>query len=234
MASSRTSCFENGDVREQFIGEPWETAEWIRTERIEASASWLHEFNGRYNASLSVGYSEHDQDSFYEGFDYEAVDELLYLDFRNNLAVSDAHLLTFGIDRRDEEMRSNSAAGAASDVYVEDSFDYLVTGLYLQDSWRATDRLDLLLALRLDDVKADFVAPEKPGTEIDKTVVAPRLDLRYRHTDAWASRFLRRSWLAGPAVVLRNRSRHPRCGGWLRHRYRQTGKIDLHHLRPLL
>ncbi len=189
--------FENGDVRGQYIGKPWETAEWIKTERIEISGSWLHEFNGRYNAGFSAGYSEHDQDSFYEGFDYEATDELLYLDFRNNLVVSDAHMLTFGIDLRDEQMRSDSEVGAASDVYIEDSFDYLVTGIYLQDSWTATERLDLSLALRLDSVEADFVAPEKPGTEIDKTIVAPRLDLRYRHTDAWASRFSAgRGWRA--------------------------------------
>jgi outer membrane receptor protein involved in Fe transport len=94
-------------------------------------------------------------------------------------------------------MRSHSNAGEASDVYVEDSFDYLVTGLYLQDRWTATDRLDLSLALRLDNVKADFTAPEKPGTEIDKTVIAPRIDLRFRHTDAWASRFSAgRGWRA--------------------------------------
>ena len=182
------ALFEGGDVREQYIGKAWETAEWIDTERLEVSGTWLHEFSARYNAALSAAYSEHDQDSFYEGFDYAAVDELVYLDFRNNLSLTDRHLLTFGIDRRDEQMRSDSVAGSESDRYVEDSFDYLVTGLYLQDRWTATDRLDLVLAVRVDQVKADFIAEEKPGTEIDKTVVAPRFDLRYRHSDAWASR----------------------------------------------
>lgn len=181
--------FENGDVREAFIGKPWETTEWIDTERVEVSGAWLHEFNGRYNATLSVAYSEHDQDSFYEGFDYAAIDELVYFDFRNNVVLTDSHLLTFGFDRRDEEMRSDSIAGSESDNYVEDSFDYQVNGLYLQDSWTATERLDIALALRVDQVRADFIAEEKPGTEIDKTVAAPRLDVRYRHTDAWASRF---------------------------------------------
>lgn len=180
--------FANGDVRDQFIGKPWETAEWIDTERLEISASWLREWGGRFNTTLSAGYSEHDQDSFYEGFDYAAVDELVYLDLRSNLSLGDAHLLTFGADRRDEKMRSESAAGAASSSYVEDSFDYRVAGLYLQDTWMATDDLEIALAVRLDTVRADFVAVEKPGTEIDETVLAPRLDLRHRHSNTWSSR----------------------------------------------
>ncbi len=181
--------FVNDDVREAYLGAPWETTEWISTERIEASANWLHEFNGRYNTVVSVGYAEHTQDSFYEGFDYRADDELTYLDFRNNLAATPNHFLTFGIDRRDEQMRSDSDAGAASDVYIEDSFDYTVTGLYLQDTWTPSDRLEIALAARLDAVKADFVAVEKPGTEIDRTIFAPRVDARYKHSAGWSSRF---------------------------------------------
>lgn len=181
--------FENDDVREQFIGAPWETTEWIDTHRVEASASWLHEFSGRYNTTLSAGFSRHEQDSFYEGFDYAAVDQLSYLDFRNNIIINDKHLLTFGLDRRDEEMRSSSDAGEISDNYVEDSFDYRVNGIYLQDTWTISDNIELAAALRVDNVRADFVAPEKPGTEIDETVIAPRLDARYSHSSEWSSRF---------------------------------------------
>lgn len=181
--------FANNDVRDQFIGKPWETAEWIDTTRQEFSASWLREFSADYNASLTVAYSEHEQDSFYEGFDYRAKDELTYLDFRNNLRLGDRHLLTFGVDQRDEKMRSESDAGELSDRYVEDSFDYKVTGVYVQDSWSVTDAFELALVLRVDTLNADFVAPQKPGTEIDETVFAPRMDARYQHSLAWASRF---------------------------------------------
>ncbi len=180
--------FINDDVREDFIGKPWETTEWIETERTELSASWLHEFNEAWNTTLSAAYSKHDQDSFYEGFDYQAEDELVYFDLRNNFTLTENHLLTFGVDMRSEEMRSDSVAGAASDRYIEDSFDYDVVGLYLQDTWTVTDDLEISLAVRVDQVEADFVAPEKPGTEIDETVVAPRMDLRYLHSDTWTSR----------------------------------------------
>jgi len=85
-------------------------------------------------------------------------------------------------------MRSDSDAGAESANYVEDSFDYRALGLYLQDTWTPSDALEVSLALRLEQVEADFVAPEKPGREIDETIFAPRLDLRYLHTDRWTSR----------------------------------------------
>jgi len=181
--------FVDDNVNKRFIGKPWETTEWIDTERVELSGSWLHEFNERFNTTVSVGYSEHEQDSFYEGFDYAAEDELLYLDVRGNFVLNEDHLLTFGIDSRDEEMRSDSVAGELSADYIEDSFDYQVNGIYLQDTWTVNDALEIALAVRVDNIEADFVAVEKPGTEIDETIVAPRLDALYRHNDMWASRF---------------------------------------------
>ncbi len=180
--------FAGDDVRAQFIGKEWETTEWIDTQRSEFSANWLHEFSGDFNFALSAAWSRHEQDSFYEGFDYQAEDELFYLDARANYVINDAHMLTFGIDNRDEEMRSDSVAGAASNNYVEDSFDYQVWGVYAQDTWNVSEKLEVALALRVDTAEADFIAPQKPGTEIDQTMVAPRVDLRYLHNDQWTSR----------------------------------------------
>ncbi len=184
-----SQLFVNDDVRQQYIGKPWETTEWIDTERNELSISWLHELSADFNTTLSVAYSDHEQDSFYEGFDYKAENKLTYLDVRSNFALNNDHLLTFGIDQRDETMRSESEAGEQSAAYVEDSFDYLVRGMYLQDTWTASDRLQLSLAVRIDQIEADFVAIQKPGVEIDETVVAPRLDARFEHNENWSSRF---------------------------------------------
>lgn len=184
-----TQLFVNDDVRERYVGKAWETAEWIKTDREEAYVSWLHEQTANYNFALTVAHSRHEQESFYEGFDYDAVDKLNYVDIKNNLTLNDAHHLTFGIDVRDEAMRSESVAGSESDNYVEDSFDYNVVGVYLQDSWVVSENLDISLAVRIDQVEADFVAQEKPGTEIDETVVAPRIDAKFAHNEAWTSRF---------------------------------------------
>ena len=72
---------------------------------------------------------------------------------------------------------------------MSDAFDYDVSGAYLQDTWTVNDDFEIKAALRVDSVTADFTDPSKPGIEIDETVVSPRLDARYFHTDFWVSRF---------------------------------------------
>ncbi len=181
--------FKDGDVRKDFIGKAWETTEWIETIRNEASLSWLHDFDDDLNMTLAMSYADHEQDSFYEGFDYAAEDTMMFYDARFNYVLNDDHLLTFGADFRTEEMRSHSNAGSSNTKYVSDSFDYDVLGMYLQDTWQATDELEVSLALRFDQVEADFVDPKKPGTELDESILSPRLDMRYRHNDEWTSRF---------------------------------------------
>jgi outer membrane receptor for ferrienterochelin and colicins len=180
--------FVGNDVRERYVGKPWETTEWIDTTRYEASASWLHEMGERWNLVAAATYASHQQDSFYEGFDYVADDDMVHADVRFNFVANDRHHLVFGADTRLEEMRSKSVAGDASPNYVSDSFDYDVYGVYAQDTWTPSDRLEVAFALRVDTLKADFVDPAKPGTEIDETVFAPRVDVRLRHDDEWTSR----------------------------------------------
>lgn len=182
------ALFEGGDVRNRFIGNAWETAEWVKTEREEASISWLHEFSGELNLTTSLSYVDHVQDSFYEGIDYRADDVMHYVSARFNYDVNEHHLLSFGFDYRDEEMRSSSRALEQLDNYVSDSFDYVTAGLFLQDTWVPNDQFELAAALRIDRIKADFVDEAKPGTEIDKTLVSPRVDMRYLHNDQFTSR----------------------------------------------
>jgi outer membrane receptor for ferrienterochelin and colicin len=186
--SESQQLFEDGDVRKPFTGKAWETTEWIKTERNEASLAWLREFNDDWNMHLAVSYAEHKQDSFYEGFDYVADDKMWFFDARFNYLLSENQLLTFGADLRTEEMRSNSRAGSANPDYASDSFDYDVKGIYLQDTWQATEDLEVAMALRYDTITADFTDPNKPGTELDESILSPRLDMRLRHNDQWTSR----------------------------------------------
>ena len=188
--------FVGDDVRNDFIGNPWETTEWIETTHVAYSASWLREINDDWNMTLAVSGSSLEQDSFYEGFDYKADNDMLYVDAHFNYILNDQHTLTFGFDNRAEELRSRSAAGEAALIdgdddtnYVSDSFNYDVTGVYIQDTWAVNDALEIKAAVRFDQVEADFIDPSKPGTEIDETIISPRLDARYIHDDAWTSRF---------------------------------------------
>lgn len=185
FASSQ--LFVNDDVRQQYIGRDWETTEWIKSDRDEVSANWLHEFNADFNMTLTASHSEHTQESFYEGFIYDADNEMTYLDARFNWVLNDDHLITFGIDNRSEELRSTT--NSTSPNYISDSFDYDTQGFYVQDTWTATENLEVSFAIRYDQVEADFIDPAKPGTEIDEEIISPRLDMRYTHNDQWTSRF---------------------------------------------
>ena len=70
------ALFQNGDVRQNFTGNPWETAEVVDTERQEYMARWTSELNPTTSMVITAAYAEHQQDSFYEGFDYYADDDL--------------------------------------------------------------------------------------------------------------------------------------------------------------
>lgn len=183
-----SNLFYNGHVNGRYIGHPWETAEWVKTQRNELMASVLRDFNTRFNGAVSLATVSHKQVSFYEGIDYDAKDDMHYADFRFNYDVSPEHLLTFGLDYRDEEMRSHSNALEHVDKYVSDSFDYLVKGIYVQDTWMVNPWLEISSALRVDRISADFIDPTKPGVEISKTLVSPRLDSRLFHNDELTSR----------------------------------------------
>ncbi|WP_281559569.1 TonB-dependent receptor [Thalassomonas sp. RHCl1] len=181
--------FENDDVRNQYIGKPWETTEWIDTSRDEAYIKYLTELSDYTVAEFAVSYAKHEQDSFYEGIDYQADDTMWYARAKFDMEFSDEHFMTFGIDTRREEMRSSTEALEAVEAYQSDAFDYDTSGIFFQDTWTPSEEIEVALALRVDRVTADFVDPEKPGTEIDETFFAPRVDIRYFHSDEITSRF---------------------------------------------
>lgn len=181
--------FEDDDVRKQYIGKPWETTEWVDTSRDEAYVKYLTEVSDYTIAEFAVSYAKHVQDSFYEGIDYQADDTMWYARAKIDMELSDEHFITFGVDTRREKMRSSTDALEAVAAYQSDAFDYDTVGAFIQDTWTPIDELEIALALRIDKITADFVDPEKVGTEIDEVFFAPRLDLRYFHTDELTSRF---------------------------------------------
>jgi len=181
--------FVGDDVRNDFIGKPWETTEWIDTSRDEAFIKYLTELSDYTVAEFAVSYANHIQDSFYEGIDYQADDTMWYARAKFDMELSDEHFITFGMDTRREEMRSSTDALEAVEAYQSDAFDYETSGIFFQDTWTPVDEFEVAFALRIDQVTADFIDPEKIGTEIDETFIAPRLDIRYFHSDELTSRF---------------------------------------------
>lgn len=181
--------FEGDDVRNNYIGKAWETTEWIDTSRDEAYIKWLTEQSDYTTSEFAVSYAKHNQDSFYEGIDYQAKDTMTYFRAKFDTELNDEHFISYGGDFRSEAMRSDTKALASVASYQSDSFDYETKGVFVQDTWVPSDKIEIAMALRIDHVSADFIDPAKPGTEIEETFVAPRLDMRYFHTDELTSRF---------------------------------------------
>lgn len=186
---SSPQLFVDDDVRKPYIGKAWETTEWVDTSRDEAYLKWLTELSATTTSELAVSYAKHKQDSFYEGIDYQADDTMLYFRAKMDTELNDEHFITYGIDTRSEEMRSNTKALEAVEAYESDSFDYRTTGLFFQDTWTPNEFVEIAMAVRIDAIEADFIDPAKPGTEIDETFIAPRLDMRYFHNEQLTSRF---------------------------------------------
>lgn len=153
--------FVNDDVRNRYIGSSWETTEWIKSDRTELSLNWLHEFSEDWNLSFIAANVEHKQDSFYEGFDYDAKNTMQYYDVRANLYSMENHHIVIGLNTRFEKNRSTTSADQDPN-YVSDSFDYDTKGIYIQDTWSVNDQFEIAAALRFDQVEADFVDPQKP------------------------------------------------------------------------
>jgi outer membrane receptor for ferrienterochelin and colicin len=186
---SSAQLFVDDDVRNDYIGKAWETTEWIDTARDEVYLKWLSELSDQTISELSVSYAKHIQDSFYEGIDYQAEDTMLYFRVKIDTELNDEHFITYGADTRSEEMRSNTQALEAVAAYESDSFDYTTTGVFFQNTWTPNDFIEVAIAVRIDNIEADFIDLAKTGTEIDETFIAPRFDMRYFHNDELTSRF---------------------------------------------
>jgi len=175
------AAFQDDDVRKQYIGDPLQTLEKIDTKREEVVGKWLHEIDDDSNFAITGSYANQIQDSVYEGDTYYSDDDSYYADVRYNRFINDEHFLTLGIDTKIENMDSIQNVATESDA-----FDFSSYGFYVQDTWTPTEALEIAMALRGDQIQVDWVAT--PGTEIDKTIVVPRLNIKYKHGGGFTSR----------------------------------------------
>jgi len=180
--------FEGGNVNNRYIGKPWETTEWVDTTRDEMYVKWLTEWSDTLSGEFAWSYSDHTQDSFYEGIDYYAENTMNYYRAHFDWLWHSDNVLTFGVDRREETLRSQTQALESVEQFVSDSFNYDTLGFFVQNTWTPALPVELSAVVRVDKVKADFIDPKKPGIEIDKAFVAPRFDARFFHTTALTSR----------------------------------------------
>ncbi len=188
--SDSADLFARGDVRNAYTGEPWETLEVIDTEREEYTVRWKRRLpDTAGDLQITGSWVEHEQDSYYEGFDYANEDRTGFLDLRYSRALGRHHFATAGVDYKNERLRSESAAVAADPDIDGDDFDHRDLGVYLQDIWTPRRGLEIKLAGRVDNITTNWTEKKAEGDEIDKTLIAPRAHVLWDHSEHWSSRF---------------------------------------------
>jgi len=181
MMDDGTFSFVDNDVRKRYNGNALQTLETIDTKREEVIGRWLHEIDDDSNLALTGSYAHQIQDSLYEGDAYYSDDKSYYADARYNTYIGEDNFVTVGLDSKIENMDSIQNIAATSDAFDMDS-----VGIYAQDTWTPTEKLEIAAAVRVDHIKVDWTAT--PGIEIDKTVAVPRLNIKYKHGNGFTSR----------------------------------------------
>jgi outer membrane receptor for ferrienterochelin and colicins len=181
--------FRNGDVREDFRGDLSQISDRIRLKRTDAGGIWLHNLNDDVTIRGALSIAAQEQLAIYShGYDYDSQDHFRFFDLRANVAMGESHLLTVGLDHRNEEMHSQSKVLYGTQDLARDSYNYETLGFYIQDEWLLNARQELNLVLRIDHLAVDWLDPRLENGRVDETAFAPRLHFKHQHDEHWSSR----------------------------------------------
>ncbi len=182
--------FEQGDVRRRYIGDRSKIGDWVRLKRLDAGGSVTYHVNSDLNVKGAFSLAKQDQNAVYfHGYDYDNKDMFRFFDLKLNKVINDKHFLTFGVDSRNEEMHSSSRYLYNTRDFPKDSFEFDTLGAYVQDEWFISEKDELNLVLRFDQMKVNWFDKRLPNAELNKTAIAPRVHYKRIHSDEYSSRF---------------------------------------------
>jgi outer membrane receptor for ferrienterochelin and colicin len=108
--------------------------------------------------AFTLSYAKQKQNFIYEIDTYDNVDDSYFGDIRFNKMLNDENLFTFGLDYKDEKMRSESSF-FANPAVNKDDFDSSRAEVYIQNTYMLSEDTEIALALRsyklADDVGDD-------------------------------------------------------------------------------
>ena len=191
QGNNNNTSFAGNNINNQYTGDPINMIEVINTTRDEVYAKEHHIINDMMSLQTTLAYSEQQQDSLYEGADYANTDKTYFGDVKIDHALNDNHFLTYGVDAKVEQARSESNYYYVQKGMKKDDFDYGAYGVYGQDAWTITDKDQLTMALRGENITTHWLSK---GTKLDDTLLVPRLLYRHDHTSYLTSRL---SWGMG-------------------------------------
>lgn len=182
--------FEGGDVRNKYTGSIDQISDWIRLKRFDGGGSMLYHLNGETNVKASFSLADQEQLSVYNhGYDYDNQDNFRFFDLKINRMLGEKHLLTLGVDHRNEEMNSDSKFLYGVNDFFKDSFTFDTLGVYLQDEWIVSDRDEVNFVLRFDTMDVEWQDKRISDNHLKQSVAAPRIHYKHQHTETLSSRF---------------------------------------------
>ncbi len=145
-------------------------AEEITTIRDEISTTFNQTVSPSFDYRLTSGFSSVQRSSYYgangnpNAFG-DTENPLINLDSQFNYygSLLGDHILSFGIQRRDEYVEDNLPG---VNRFIDEHYFY--TGVYLQDEYSPADKIDLVIGSRIDK-----------HSEINSPVISPRLSIKY-------------------------------------------------------
>lgn len=181
-----SDSFEGRDVRRAFLGETSLITDNVRLQRTEAALQSRSQLNSESSLKLSLGAAWQNQNSIYShGYDYDNKDSLWVAQAEYQRTAGENHLLTFGIDTKQQRMDSSSRVLYVDKGLPEDDLRFSSSGAFIQDSWFLNERNELSLVLRFDHLKTQWLDLDR---SLERSVLAPRIFYKHLHNDVLTSR----------------------------------------------
>lgn len=178
--------FTNQDVRKKYIGDPQKITDNVNIERYEAAASYFHQLDGDSSLKFNLGQAWQKQNSIYShGYDYDNSDHLTVAMLDYTQALGDQHILTLGLEHKNEWMRSKSQELYDDQKLKKDNLTLQTYGAYAQDTWLIDDFNELSLVLKADHIQVRWTDFNR---SLNSTVIAPRLHYKRIHNSVLTSR----------------------------------------------
>lgn len=155
----------------------------IITTKQSYTAKWVHDVNNDMQTQVVGSYVDATLDSIYEGITYKADQDIYYIDARADYFLTNTNSITLGTDLKLDDYKTVSTGGIGA---AGDSYKLKTNGFYIKDLWTPTSSLEVSAALRVDKIDVDFLEQDR---KFDKTILSPRIHVRYLHYFNWTSRF---------------------------------------------
>ncbi len=190
-ATTTLPAFDGTNVQNPYRGEQDRITDRVDLTRHEGMLRWKHRHGEDYLFQATTSLVSQRQDSIYNlhGYDYQNQDLIWFNDLRLVMADSSSdHVLTVGIESKDQSMDSSSAKLYGQKNLAQDDFKYTSRALYLEDVWSLSPSAELSWALRADKLHVQWSDPRLSTRSLEEWLIAPRAHFKLLHDEAWTSR----------------------------------------------